>query len=84
MTSDKDKFITGQIAEDMTFTARKNSKAWEMFKAVADNVDSWPTGKLNRWIGYGQCLLVAEGEITLDECIRKTREITNAADDKFD
>ena len=46
---------------------RMNSKAYEMLTTVYNNYHTWDTAKQNRWIGYAQCLLVAEGAITLDE-----------------
>ena len=55
-----------------TLTVRENSKAWEMLMSVYNNADTWNTGKAHRWIGYAQCLLVAEGAVTLE----KIRDIT--------
>ena len=50
-----------------SLTIRENSKAWEMLMTVYNNASEWDTGKSHRWIGYAQCLLVAEGAVTLEE-----------------
>jgi hypothetical protein len=65
---------------------RKNSKSWEMLMAASNHVHSrdWPARKINRWIGYAQCLIVAEGAMSLDEIIRKTRIIENTAKEMFE
>ncbi len=57
-----------------------------MLKAVENHARArdWPARKLNRWIGYAQCLIVAEGVLTLDEVIRKTRLVENAAEEMFE
>ncbi len=80
MTSSiKDIFIIDEITKDLLCIAREGSKAAEMLRTVSNNMKEWSVGKSNRWIGYSQCLLVAEGAITLDECMHKTRLITKAA-----
>jgi len=81
--SKKDNFIIKETVKMMLLYARKNSKPWEMLVAVDNNRgdEDWDTGKLNRWIGYAQCLLVAEGAITLDETMRIGREIAQAANE---
>jgi len=83
MISKRDKFIIEETVKMMLLYARENSKPWEMLMAVNNNVkgSDWDVGKLNRWIGYAQCLLVAGGAITLDETIRIGREIAKAAEE---
>ena len=53
----------------------KNSKAWEMLQTVENNVDDWSVGKSNRWIGYAQCILVAEGRATIHTLREDIRQI---------
>ncbi len=80
--SKKDKFIIEEVAKDLLVHTRHGSKAWEMLTTVLNTAgDDWSNGKSNRWIGYAQCLLVAEGAITLDECMRQTRAVVSAADE---
>ena len=55
-------------------TNRENSKAYEMLTTVANNANTWDTGKAHRWIGYAQCLLIAEGAITLETMRNITRD----------
>jgi hypothetical protein len=68
---------TELIAEYTKFLCRKGSKAEEMMQNVLNNVDEWDIGKSNRWIGYAQCLLVAEGKITIDELRDNIRKIAD-------
>ncbi len=56
---------------------RENSKAEEMMQTVYNNAYEWDVGKSNRWIGYAQCLLVAEGATTIDELREAVRKIIN-------
>ena len=55
------------LAEYTKSIARENSKAWEMMQTATNMAGEWDAGKMNRWIGYAQCLLVAEGGTTIDE-----------------
>ncbi len=63
------------IAEYTETLASIGSKADHMISQVIENYLDWPIGKSNRWIGYAQCLLVAEGKTTIDELRDETREI---------
>lgn len=63
-----DRKKTLRIAElSVSKTKRENSKAAEMLVTVMNNIETWDLPKLNRWIGYAQCLLVAEGATSIDE-----------------
>lgn len=77
----RDKFTIGETVKDGLLVAREGSKAYEMLRAVEQHLkdETWNVGKLNRWIGYAQCLLVAEGSVQLDELIRKGRLLEEAA-----
>lgn len=55
----------------------EGSKASDMFIEVLENVKDWDIGKSNRWLGYAQCLLVAEGATTIDELRVAIRKIIN-------
>ena len=85
MISKKDKYIVGVLCEDMIPSIRRGSKAWEMIVAVENGLsdETWDLGKMHRWIGYAQCLMVAEGSETLDGIMIKTRRVIDAADEKF-
>ena len=85
MLSAKDKFIAEEIIKDLKFHVRENSKSWEMLVTASNHVftGDWSAGKINRWIGYAQCLIVAEGGLTLDEVKRKTRMVEKAAEEMF-
>ena len=54
-----------------------DSKAYSMLNKAWQNIYVWNISKLNRWIGYAQCLMVAEGTLTLEEIMSITREIVN-------
>ena len=59
--------MTTNILIEYTLSlTRENSKAWEMMITARNNQDEWADAKINRWIGYAQCLLVAEGATTID------------------
>ena len=85
MLSKKDKFIVEELVKTLLPHTRKNSKSWEMLITVDNHAftKDWPARKLNRWIGYAQCLIVAEGGLTLDEVIEKTRAIEKIAQEKY-
>ncbi len=56
----------------------EGSKQFQMAVEIRDNIQEWNEGKINRWIGYAQCLQVACGEQTLEELKDATRIILNA------
>ena len=58
----------------LTVSRREHSKANEMLNTVFQNMSTWSISKLNRWIGYAQCLLVAEGATTIDKLREETRK----------
>ena len=67
---------TSQILQyTLGISKRSDSKATEMLKATSNNLTTWSISKLNRWIGYAQCLLVAEGATTIDKLRKAIREI---------
>ena len=55
------------IKESMLISKRENSKANEMLLTCYNYSDDWEISKLNRWIGYAQCLLVAEGATSIEK-----------------
>jgi hypothetical protein len=85
MLSDEDKFVVDELVKLLILHVRENSKSWEMLKIVDNHSHSrdWPARKLNRWIGYAQCLIIAEGGLSLEDVIRKTREVESAAREIF-
>ena len=74
-----EKQITKRIIQETKILARKNSKAFEILQNCENNLDDWSISKLNRWIGYSQCLLVAEGAITIDDLRILIKGIENDA-----
>ena len=58
------------IAQHGLEKSRPNSKSREMFQTVMNGEYEWNESKANRWIGYAQCLLVAEGVVTIDRLRR--------------
>jgi hypothetical protein len=81
-----DKFVIEEIVKEMIRHTREGSKSWEMLKTVDNHAHTmdWPVRKLSRWIGYAQCLIIAEGAMSLDDMIKKTRIIENAAKEMFE
>ena len=70
----KEQEQTELFALELMPLVREFSKASEMLQIVYNNADTWDIGKSHRWIGYAQCLLVAEGAITLEDMRDITRE----------
>ena len=71
-----EKMITKEFLKYMScISNRKDSKANEMIQTALNNIDEWSIAKTNRWIGYAQCLLVAEGVTTIDKLREETRGI---------
>jgi hypothetical protein len=68
-----------KIIEYTLSKARERSKAWEMLIVARNNLGHWDDSKIGRWIGYAQCLLVAEGATTIDELRDEIRRIVNAS-----
>ena len=67
------------IEYSMTISGwRQCSKAHEMLTTCHNYSDEWSISKLNRWIGYAHCLLVAQGTITIDELREKIRRINES------
>ncbi len=63
------------IIMSMNISNRKDSKANELLQNCWNNIEYWDIGKLNRWIGYAHCLLVAEGATTIDKLRDEIRNI---------
>lgn len=59
--------LGNMVRDTRALTNRKDSKAAEMLLNIENNIADWSCGKVNRWLGYAQCLLVAEGATTIDE-----------------
>ncbi len=70
------------IVEYTETLASVGSKADRMITQVIENIDDWPIGKMNRWVGYAQCLLVAEGRTTIDELRDGIRKILAESETK--
>ncbi len=68
----KDTLAIAKLTESL---ATVGSKADKMMTSVISQYRDWSVSKSNRWIGYAQCLLVAEGRTTIKELRDKTREI---------
>ena len=76
VSEDKEKIETAAILEyTMSISNRKDGKANEMLQTVKNLENVWSVGKMNRWIGYAQCLLVAEGATTIDKLREDIREL---------
>ena len=54
--------------------SRPGSKAEEMMQKANDKIGYWDESKIHRWIGYAQCLLVAEGATTIEKLADSIRE----------
>ena len=72
--------VTEKIIEYTSSKTRDNSKAWEMMITARNRIGEWNDAKINRWIGYAQCLLVAEGATTIDQLADDVREIVKDED----
>jgi hypothetical protein len=70
-----------KIVEYTLSKTRKNSKAWEMMVTTRNNINEWSNSKIGRWVGYAQCLLVAEGVTTIDTLREDIRTIIRRHDD---
>jgi hypothetical protein len=84
ITNGRTKMEREQNRELMKYTyelSRRNSKAWEMMVTANRHFDEWSNSRISRWIGYAQCLLVAEGAITLDKLKDDAREILKGVED---
>ncbi len=83
---DKDKEYTDTlaIAKLTESFATVGSKADRMMTSVISQYQDWPISKSNRWIGYAQCLLVAEGKTTIDELRDRTKEILENVKENYE
>ena len=63
------------IKHSRAISWRENSKANEMLLICLNNSDDWEISKLNRWIGYAHCLLVAEGATSIEALQEMVKEI---------
>ncbi len=68
----KDTLAIAKLTESL---ATVGSKADKMMNEVITSYRDWPISKSNRWVGYAQCLLVAEGRTTIEDLRDKTREL---------
>jgi hypothetical protein len=66
---------TEKIIEHTLTRTRVGSKAWEMMVTAGNKLDEWDDAKLNRWIVYAHCLLVAEGAITINKIADEIRDL---------
>jgi len=66
------------LASRILLLSPSGSKQAQMAIEIMQNIEEWDEGKINRWIGYAQCLQVACGEQTLEETKDATRIILNA------
>jgi len=66
------------LASRILLLSPSGSKQSKMAIEIMQNIKEWDEGKINRWIGYAQCLQVACGEQTLEELKYSTRIILNA------
>jgi hypothetical protein len=80
--TDEDKYVIDKITTELLPFAIKESKAYHLLFTVQNDLQHdkrFTVRKANRWIGYAQCLLVAEGSLTLDDIITNTRRIEESA-----
>ena len=82
----KEKYITENIIKELFWLCgnRTNGKPYEMVMNIDNNKNEWDQGKVHRWIGYAQCLLVAEGAVTLDNLKLSIKRINNTAKELYD
>jgi hypothetical protein len=82
----KEDFLATEIVKStMTYSRkRQNSKANEMLQTVYNMIGEWDQGKIHRWIGYAQCLLVADGSVTLDTLKQEIKDINNLVKEMYD
>jgi len=59
----------------LSISDRHCSKANELLITLYNNKSIWDIAKMNRWIGYAHCLLVAEGSTTIKRLREDIREL---------
>ncbi len=65
--------IINPLPEELTL----NYAGW-MLDQMKENADTWPSDKLNRWLGFVQGILVLHGATTVDDERKRTRPIFHA------
>lgn len=62
--------IINPLPEELTL----NYAGW-MLDQIKKNADTWPSDKLNRWLGFVQGILVLHGITTVEDERKRTRPI---------
>ncbi len=63
------------LANRIKLLSPSGSKQYSMAETIITNLNDWDKSKLNRWLGYAQCLQVACGEQSLEELREATKLI---------
>ncbi len=77
----KERLDTLTIAELSLRMASDKSEGQRLLKNIIQNWNKWPLSKLNRWLGYAQATLVAEGITTVNDLRQQVRDIINKPDE---
>ena len=78
----KNQYIIYSLATEF-YRHASSDKARSMLETVSQEAENWSVGKLNRWIGYAQCLLVAVNDLELDDVVEMTERVIAEADKKY-